>query len=101
VLIILLIKEIAMAKTISQVPGPGHGLINAQDLDYKTTREDWNIYELEDGTILRAKLLATRISRALAEDNETIYYTPNGEPWYNMTYVVSVVVDVPENLKKR
>ncbi len=90
-----------MAKSISPVPNPDRGSINAQNLNYKTTREDWNIYELEDGTILRAKLLATRISRVLAEDGKTICYAPNGEPLYNLTHVVTVVADVPENLKKR
>jgi hypothetical protein len=93
-----------MGKIISQIPAPEGAegaLIKAQDLGYKTIREDWNIYELEDGTTLKAKLLATKILRGLDEDEKSIYYLSNGEPAYNIRYVVSVTVDVPADLLKK
>lgn len=89
-----------MAKKISRIPTP-EGVISAEDLAFKTTKEDWNIYELEDGTTLKAKIIAGKISRGLTEDGKSILYNPDGEPFYNIRYTVSIVSEVPEKLLKK
>ncbi|MEM3526431.1 MAG: hypothetical protein QXV37_03365 [Candidatus Jordarchaeaceae archaeon] len=37
--------------------------LEATDLDFDVLREPWNLYQLEDGTILRVKYVLTRVVR--------------------------------------
>lgn len=90
-----------MSRKITRVPGPLGSIVSAEDLSYKTMKEEWNEYELEDGTILKAKIVAQKISRGIADDNKSILYNPDGEPFYNIRYSVSIVTQVPENLLKK
>jgi len=84
----------------SYIPSP-KGLIRGKDLKFKTIREDWNIYELEDGTILRAKLVASKISRGIDPETGDIFYLEDrGEPLYNIRHTVIVVAEVPKELMK-
>jgi len=32
-----------------------------EELDYKVIKEDWNVYELEDGSIIKVKLVASNV----------------------------------------
>jgi hypothetical protein len=77
------------------------GPIKARDIDYKVIQEDWNIYELEDGTILKAKLVVSKIQRGIDPDTNEIYYLPGrGEPLYNIRNTVVVSAEVPDDLLK-
>ena len=89
-----------MDRTLSRIPVPT-GFIYAEDLDYEVVREDWSKYKLEDGTILKARIVAAKISRGLEEDQKTIRYTDDGEPWYNIRYNVVIVAEVPEELLRK
>ncbi|MFC2026548.1 hypothetical protein ACFLUX_01055 [Chloroflexota bacterium] len=89
-----------MDRKISQIPTPT-GKMKALDLEYETVKEDWNIYKLEDGTILKAKIVAGKISRGLADDGKSIFYNPDGEPFYNIRFSVSIVPEVPEKLLEK
>jgi len=53
--------------------------------------ERWKVYELSDGTILRAKLEVTGILR-------TDKYGPDGDPLYVVNNKPITRVKVPENL---
>ena len=92
--------RLIVTRKLSRVPSPW-GEILAEDLEYKPTREDWNIYEVVDGTSLRVKLVMQKISRGLMDDEKTIRYTPDGVPVYSIRYTISVVPDVPEQLLKK
>ena len=76
------------------------GFVIGQDLNYESIREDWNVYKLEDGTILKAKLVAVKISRGLGEDGKSILYTDTGEPLYNIRHTVIISAEVPKELVK-
>jgi len=67
--------------------------VDAVDLNFNTAREEWNEYELEDGTILRIKSIATKIIRQ--EDA----YNPEGDPIYHVKSTNIVTTDVPDKLK--
>lgn len=77
------------------------GGILAEDLSYETIREDWNVYRLSDGTVLKVKLAALKISRGLEDDGKSIRYTKDGEPYYNIRHHVMVTAEVPPELMKR
>ena len=85
---------------ISRIPGPS-GFVLAQDLKYESIKEDWNVYKLEDGTILKAKLVAIKISRGLGEDGKSIFYTDTGEPLYNIRHTVLISTEISEELIKK
>ncbi|MFA5316979.1 MAG: hypothetical protein WC369_06135 [Dehalococcoidales bacterium] len=50
--------------------------VEGKPVDFLTRKEDFNEYQLDDGKILRIKMIVTRIVRL---DGET---TPDGNPVY-------------------
>ena len=82
------------------IPSP-KGVIKAKELEFKTKSEEWNIYELEDGTILRAKLVAIKIARGIDPETGDIFYLDSGEPIYNIRNTIVVTASVPEKLLKK
>ena len=49
--------------------------ISGTDLDFRILREDWNVYELSDGTTLKVRFVLLKIIRTKA-------FNPDGEPVY-------------------
>lgn len=87
-------------KTFTIVDSP-KGQIEAEDLDFKATKDDWNVYELEDGTRLRVKAVIGKISRGVDPETKKAYILPNGEPLYSVRYTLEVNADIPrETLQK-
>jgi hypothetical protein len=76
-----------LGKKLSQVPSRS-GEIIAEDLEHKRIKKDWNKYELADCATLKVKIVMQKICSELMDDEKTIRYT------------VSIVPDVPEELKK-
>ena len=71
------------------------GSVNTTHVDFeKVGVERWNVYELSDGSVLRAKLEITGILR-------TDKYGPDGEPLYVVNAQMIPRIKVPENLIKR
>jgi hypothetical protein len=67
---------------------------DAIDIDFKTVNEEWNVYDLEDGSRIRVKIVISNIARVINEfDNE-------GNPVYvaKMSSVMSV--STPDHLRK-
>ena len=77
-----------------KVPLQGGGFADASVIDISSSQEHWNQYLLDDGTVLKLKVVATEILRM---DDQ---YDQEGNPIYvvKSTNVVSVIV--PEGLKK-
>ena len=69
-------------------------LVDAIELDFKTKKEDWNEYEVSDGTTIRLKLVAANIVRV--QDR----YDNDGNPIYLVKSSNVIGVSVPEHLKK-
>lgn len=73
---------------------PNRGEIEAMDVDFETIREDWNEYELEDGTVLKFKTIVSSIIRT--ED----YDPMTGDPVYHVRSTNILRVKVPEEMKR-
>lgn len=72
----------------------GGEIVEGEEVEFKPLEENWNKYQVEDGTIIKFKAVISRIVRTQKYNQIT------GDPIY---YVVSSnVIDalVPENLKK-
>lgn len=67
--------------------------VNAYELDFKIEKEDWNIYQTEDGTTIKMKLVISSIARTEEFDAE-------GNPIYVVKSTNLLHVSVPSVLKK-
>lgn len=65
------------------------------DISFKTRKEEWNEYELMDGTIIRMKVIVSEVIRL---DN---LYDNEGNPRYIAKSANMLVVKAPENLKRK
>jgi len=68
--------------------------VEAVDVDFKVIREDWNEYQLSDGTELRMRLVVSNVF-LLPEE-----YDPEGNPVYVVKSGNILVVRSPDHLKK-
>jgi hypothetical protein len=69
---------------------------DGEEVDFDVIGEDWNTYQLKDGTVLKVKLVLAGVVRL---NNK---YDPLGNPVYMIksTNVVRVM-DVPGELKRK
>ena len=78
---------------IIKVPYQGK-VVDGVDLTFKTKNEDWNEYEVSDGSVVRLKLVASNIVRIAGEyDNE-------GNPVYAIKSSNIMAVSSPPKLRK-
>ena len=67
--------------------------VEATDVDFKSIKEVWNEYELEDGSVLKFKTIVSRVVRT--ED----YDLMTGDPVYQIHSTNISRVKVPEEMK--
>lgn len=74
---------------------PTGDIADAEDIDFQEEEEHWNVYKLNDGVILKVKLVLRDVKRLKK-------YLPDGNPIYaiDSTNVVRIV-DVPKQLKQK
>jgi hypothetical protein len=66
-----------------------------QSIEFEVKSEPWTTYQLEDGTVVKAKVIMLDVVR-LEEFNEQ-----TGEPIYQFAAQHIIAVQVPEELKKK
>ena len=69
--------------------------VEALPIDVNQTNEYWNQYLLDDGTVIKMKLVATKVLRV---DNK---YDLEGNPLYIIQSTNITSVNAPDNLKKK
>ena len=77
-----------------QVPGPGGKKVWGTEIPFRTGAEHFNEYLLDDGTVIKIKLVATNITKI---DDLT---DADGNPVYNVQSNNVVAISVPEDLKE-
>jgi hypothetical protein len=68
--------------------------VEAVNVDFKTLKEEWNEYTLEDGTVLKFKTVVSNIIRTESYDPMT------GDPVYHVRSTNILRVNVPVELKR-
>ena len=69
--------------------------VDATDVEFQTRKEDWNEYQLMDGTVIKMKLVVSQIFRIDGKyDNE-------GNPAYQIKSTSVAAVSSPDALKKK
>jgi len=71
----------------------GERSIEAEDMEFKTAREDWNEYQVEDGHTVRIKLIVSSILKTQERD-------PQGNPVYIVQSTNIVKVLPPETYSR-
>jgi len=69
--------------------------VDALEVRFRSVREDWNEYDLEDGSTLRMKAVVSEIVRVEGQ------YDPENNPVYLVKSGNMVVVKSPDHLRKK
>jgi hypothetical protein len=72
----------------------GDRTIEAEDMEFQTTREDWSEYQVEDGYSVRIKLVVSSILKTNERD-------PQGNPVYVVQSTNIVKVLPPESYSRK
>lgn len=78
-----------------KIKGPDGSDVEVTELSFQNTREHWNEYLLDDGTILKLKPVATEVFRLDGK------YDQEGNPLYLLRSRNVLVVSAAENLKRQ
>lgn len=80
------------------VPDPRNPsrMVKGKIVNFKVLKEDWNEYELEDGTIVQVKPVVQSISYVIDPETNEIIKTPTGEPVINVRHAVVINAIFPE-----
>lgn len=81
-----------MRRVTIQYNGQPH---DADQIDFEPEREPWVEIRCEDGTRIRAKLIVQKVFRIDGQ------YAVDGEPIYQITTGLQLVVDAPPNLRRQ
>ena len=68
--------------------------VDGEDMSFSLVREDWNTYQLHDGTELRMRLVVSEVVRISGE------FDREGNPVYVVKSGNMLVVKSPDNLKR-
>ena len=69
--------------------------VDATEIEFQTRKEDWNEYQLMDGTVIKMKLVVSEIFRIEG------MYDAAGNPTYQIRSTNVPAVKSPDNLKKK
>jgi hypothetical protein len=69
--------------------------VEVQPIGFRATAEHWNEYFLEDGSVIRVKLVATEFIRAEGE------FDQDGNPVYFVRSQNVVAVSSPESMRRQ
>jgi hypothetical protein len=78
-----------------KVPLPGGQEAMAEEIEFETERENWNVYALHDGTTLKIKAVLAEVLRVEG------MYAPNGDPLYIVNASPVVSSSSPDSLKRK
>jgi|APFre7841882630_1041343.scaffolds.fasta_scaffold13533_4 hypothetical protein len=76
-----------------KVPFEGK-IVEGLEMDFKSVKEDWNEYQVNDGAIIRMKVVVTNIAKIPDK------YDPEGNPIYVVKSSNVLSTSAPEKLKK-
>ena len=68
--------------------------VDGEDISFSVNREDWNSYQLHDGTELRMRLIVSQVIRIPGE------YDADGNPVYSIKSSNMAVTIAPDALKR-
>ena len=86
--------EIKPAQPSMQLPLGYDPAGQMEPVDITSTKEGWSEYNLDDGSVIRAKAVLLDVKRAVGQ------YDPDGNPIYLMQFAFVNRLKVPGSMKK-
>jgi hypothetical protein len=77
-----------------KIQGPDGSEYDAEVLSFQSHGEHWNEYVIDDGSLIRLKVVVTEVLRVEGQ------YDANGNPAYVVQSTNVVSVDAPDELKR-
>ncbi len=77
-----------------RIKTPDGRTVDATELSFRTSGENWNEYLVDDGTVVRIKLVVTDIARVDGE------YDAEGNPAYVIKSANVTAISVPDELRR-
>jgi len=77
-----------------KVKGPDGRMVDAVELSFRSSGENWNEYLLDDGTVIRVKLVVTDVVRLDGQ------YDQVGNPVYLVQSTNVLAVSAADKLRK-
>jgi hypothetical protein len=74
---------------------PPFGRVEATEVGFRSSGENWNEYLADDGTVIRVKLVVTEVLRVDGQ------YDSSGNPLYVVQSTNVTSISAPENLRKQ
>ncbi len=75
--------------------------VKCEDIGFEVENEPWVIYKLDDGTVLKIKVVVGKISRGIDPKTGGILRNPEtGEPFYSVLHNILIMAEVSESLMK-
>lgn len=74
---------------------PDGRTVDATELSFRTSGENWNEYLLDDGTVVRIKLVVTEVVRLDGE------YDLDGNPAYIVKSTNVAAISAPDELRRQ
>lgn len=87
--------RIEMAERKRTLNLPGLGEVVATEVGFRSGAENWNEYLLDDGSVVKVKLVATEMLRLDGHHDE------KGQPIYLLASTNVMAVSAPEELRRR
>jgi len=78
-----------------RVQVPGLGEVEGTELGFRPDVENWSAYLVDDGTVIRLKVVATEIVRLDGR------YDPDGNPLYRVLSQNIMAVSAPDELRRQ
>ena len=72
--------------------------VEVEFVDYNPIKEDWSIWELEDGTRIRAKIVLSEVYVPLDPETNEIIRRDDGAPRYGAGIGINVVFEPSESV---
>ena len=70
-------------------------MVDATELGFRPAGENWNEYLLDDGTVVRIKLVVTEVARIDGQ------YDAEGNPHYAIKSTNVIAISVPDELRRQ
>jgi hypothetical protein len=70
-------------------------MVDAVELSFRSSGENWNEYLVDDGTVVRIKLVVTEVARIEGE------YDADGNPAYAIRSANVTAISAPDELRRQ
>jgi len=77
------------------------GKVQAEEMDFKIIKNDPILLDIEDGSVIKVRLFPVKVSRGIDPKTKTVLISPQGEPFYSVSWSTAVTSETPPDTLER